>query len=76
MSTWSVGQFSIRTKNGERTEVKGLVASEAPLGIHTDPVSRQLHLTILSGPHAGHRYGPPFQELAELLEYAEVLSDV
>lgn len=76
MNGWNAGQFSIRTKKGEKEVVKGLIASQAPLGIHSDPVSRQLHLTILSGPHEGHRYGPPFPELGELLEYVETLSDL
>ncbi len=75
MTIWTVDRFKIRTKAGARVEVMGLVAKDRNVGIHTDPLSRELNVTILSGPHAGLQHGPSFRDLGEAAAFALVDPD-
>ena len=75
MNKWSVGRYKIETKTGDPVEVTGIVALDQNIGIHTDPVSQQLNITILTGPHAGLRYGPSFGDLGEAVSFADGIAD-
>ena len=75
MVTWTVDRFQIRTKAGDGAEVLGLVAQGRNVGIHTDPVSHRLNVSILSGPHAGLRHGPSFGDLGEAAAFALIDPD-
>ncbi len=75
MVPWTVDRFKIRTRTGARVEVTGIVAQGRNVGIHTDPMSHELNVTILSGPHAGLRHGPSFTDLGEAAAFALVDPD-
>lgn len=69
MKMWNEQQFKIQLREGSEMKVTGLVHASGNFGLHTDPRSGSLHLTVLSGPHTGLRYGPPFTNLEDLLDF-------
>ncbi len=74
-TTWIVDEFEIRLRTkGKRAMVTGLVAMGRNVGIHTDPSSRELNVTILSGPNAGLRRGPSFADLGKAAAFALAIS--
>lgn len=68
-------KFKVRLRTGEQAEVTGLVAQGRNVGIHTDPLSHELNVTMLSGPHAGLRHGPSFRDLGEAATFALIDPD-